>query len=76
MPQRILIIEPSPFRRAETHVRGPYGRLRAWWEAHRLVRRHPFGEIRVVPATCTVMQGDRVLWSPRGGSNGKKKNGN
>ena len=60
--QWIVIVEPSMFRRAETYVLGPFGRLRAWWVAHIEASQHPYSEIRVVPATATVELGDRVLW--------------
>lgn len=60
--KQILVIEPSPFRREETYVRGPYGRLRAWWTARMEVQRHPFAEVRVLPAASTVLIGERILW--------------
>ena len=60
--KRILVVEPSPFRRDETYVLGPYGRMRAWWTARMEVRKHPFAEVRVVSASSTVLIGDRILW--------------
>ena len=61
--KRIVIVEPSEFRRAETYVLGPFSRLRAWWVAHKEVDKHPFGEARVVSADAIVMRGDEVLWN-------------
>jgi hypothetical protein len=59
---RILVVEPSPFRRAETRVMGPYGRVWAWLMAHWVVRRHPYGEVQVVDARCRGELGSDVLW--------------
>lgn len=63
---RILVVEPSPFRRSETRVEGPYGRLRAWLRALWVVRCHPFGEVQVVDARCRVLLGPEVLWDGLG----------
>jgi hypothetical protein len=62
---KILVVEPSMFRRAETYVLGPYPAWLAWLKAHLEVRRHPFGEVSVVSDQATVTLGDRVLWAPR-----------
>lgn len=63
----IVIAEPSPFRRAETHVLGPF----KWWfraafAAWYYVQIHPFAECRVVAAACKVLRGrgpdEETLW--------------
>lgn len=61
--KKILIVEPSPFRRDETYILGPYGRFKAWWIAHSICTRHPYAEVRVETATCTVLRGDEILYS-------------
>ena len=62
---RIVIVEPSMFRRDETYVCGPYGRLRAWWVAHWECWRHPYALVQIVSATSTITMGERVLWDPK-----------
>jgi len=58
----ILIVEPSPFRRAETSILGPYRKRKAFRVARGYCRRHPYGEARVMPADVTVMRGEKQLW--------------
>ena len=62
MNSRILIVEPSLFRREDTYILGPYGRIRAFFVALRTVIRYPESEVRVVSAKATVMIGDQVLY--------------
>ncbi len=61
MKQWIVIVEPSPFRRDETYVLGSYGRLVAWFIAHREARRHPFSLINTCGATATVAAGGLMI---------------
>lgn len=61
----ILVIEPSPFRRDETYVKGPYSPFRAWWEANLVCLRHPYAQVNVVSSKCTITMGDCTLWPPK-----------
>lgn len=63
--RKILVVEPSVFRRDETYVLGPFHSWTAWLRAHWLVGRYPYGEIRVVDACCVVTLGETVLWDGR-----------
>ena len=63
--RKILVVEPSLFRRDETYVLGPFPAWLAWLKAHWLVRRYPWGEIRVEGAGCVVTLGETVLWDGR-----------
>ena len=57
----IIVAEPSPFRRDETRVSGPY-RWRWWAIFIAWASVPPYGESRVVSAKATVMLGARQLW--------------
>lgn len=67
--KRILVVEPSPFRRNETYVIGPFGRVKAYFKAWMIVNRNPFSEVRVMPAECKVLSGDRILYDGKTGEN-------
>lgn len=58
----ILLVEPSPFRRDESYVIGPYNPARAIWIGRTLAGRNPYTEVRFVPACCKIMRGNRVLY--------------
>lgn len=62
---QILVIEPSPFRKAETYVKGPYGPWRAWVEANIVCWLQPYAQVEIVSATCTITVGERTLWPPK-----------
>jgi hypothetical protein len=58
----IVVLEPSPFRRDETFVMGPYpwwkAVLVAWWET----QKNPFSQAMVVNAAASIFHGEKVLW--------------
>ena len=58
----IVAIEPSPFRRHDSYVLGPYPRWMALMAARGAVSRHPFGAASVVPESAIVTRGDSILW--------------
>jgi hypothetical protein len=63
---QIVCVEPSPFRRGESYVLGPFNIYRAWRVANREVAVHPFAEALVVRAdNQLVAQGSRILWDTR-----------
>jgi hypothetical protein len=61
--KRIIVVEPSPFRRDETYVIGPFGRIRAWFKAHWINGCNPWGMVWVVPDDTRIELGNRVLWA-------------
>lgn len=58
----IIVVEPSPFRRDETYVIGPYRRRKALRVARAEMVKHPFGHAHVLPADAAVEQGEKQLW--------------
>lgn len=61
-PTHIVVVEPSPFRRAETYVLGPFPFGKAKRVARRECNKHPFSEVFVTPKTSTINLGNTVLW--------------
>ena len=64
MKNWIVVVEPSPFRRDETYVLGPYGKIGAWWHAWLAVQANPYGEARAVQTNerTRVELNGHVLW--------------
>ena len=59
---RIVIVEPSIFRAADTYILGPYNKFAAWFVAHREIIRNPHAAARVVNSKSRVMLGKEILW--------------
>jgi hypothetical protein len=59
----IVIVEPSLYRVEETFVCGPYQtRREAMREARWQVKRHPWGEARIVSSGVTATCAGRTIW--------------
>ena len=59
---QIVVVEPSPFRRNETYVLGPYSMTRALFAALWATSRHPYSAVWVTSARSHVLLGDKLLW--------------
>jgi len=59
---RIVIVEPSVFRRNDVHVIGPFHPVVAWLLAKWIQTENIYALCNVVPVERRVTQGKRVLW--------------
>ena len=65
----VIIIEPSPFRRNESYVIGPFRPIRALLIGHIIASRNPYTEITFASANCQVWQGTKLVYDGKTGHN-------
>ena len=61
----MVVVEPSPFLNESIYVLGPFRSMRSWWESRKAKSKHIFVRTQIVPDTCKVSDGRKVLWEPK-----------
>jgi len=58
----VAIVDPSPFRRNESYVIGPFSPIRALLIGHIIASRNPYTKITFASANCQVWQGTKLVY--------------